>query len=183
MNRIDALHEILLSMITQNGDCKKVDYRIYSYYKTKQINLSNRDLTLGLRIIKNELTLLLDKYDFTLHIVGDSDKKEQITYTFSTVADRNDKLFIKFDDSSFQSCLETLKEIIKVKFKDGEDICLFKITDIPKMVNRVKELLHDDKKREEIARRGYEKAVRKHTWDVRAKQLVEFVEKELKNRQ
>ena len=74
-------------------------------------------------------------------------------------------------------CLSDETEILREQFNDGEDICIFKATDIPAMVGRVKELLQNDEKRMEIARKGYEKAVNEHTWDVRAKQLVELVEK------
>lgn len=46
------------------------------------------------------------------------------------------------------------------------------------MPEQMKELLADEAKREQIAQRGYEKALRWHTWHQRAEMILEWIEKD-----
>lgn len=65
---------------------------------------------------------------------------------------------------------------IEDNFTDGEDIVLFdpaKSQEIPSIIHAI---LDDDKRASDIARRGYEKAIRSHTWKNRALDVMEIVD-------
>lgn len=65
--------------------------------------------------------------------------------------------------------------ILREDFIDSEDIILFDLQQIDLLPSRIKELLADDNRLRQIAINGYEKAVKKHLWLHRAKQLLECV--------
>lgn len=63
-------------------------------------------------------------------------------------------------------------EYLEKEFTDGEDIVFYDIKNLSGMVNKVKYLLAHDDEAEQIALRGYEKASEKHTWKIRAEQII-----------
>ena len=72
-------------------------------------------------------------------------------------------------------CLTDETTYLKEHFEDDIDIEMFRLdtlNQIPKKINR---LLSDDAFRRRIAENGKKRALLEHTWDVRAKQLVELV--------
>lgn len=69
-------------------------------------------------------------------------------------------------------------DYLKAHFTDGEDMVLFDLERIEELPERIKELLADDAKRELMAERAREAAQREHTWQMRAKEFLELVERE-----
>ncbi|MBR1930109.1 MAG: glycosyltransferase family 1 protein [Lachnospiraceae bacterium] len=72
-------------------------------------------------------------------------------------------------------CLSDETTYLKEHFKDGEDIMLFSLTDVGRIPQMIRMLLGDEQRREEIARSAYDIAMREHTWEVRASQLIELI--------
>lgn len=63
--------------------------------------------------------------------------------------------------------------------ENWKDIVLYRLEEIDKIPDLIQELLRNEERRKEIAKSGYEKAMREFSWDVRARQLVELAEKML----
>ena len=63
--------------------------------------------------------------------------------------------------------------------ENWKDIVLYRLEEIDKIPDLIQELLRNEERRKEIAKSGYEKAMRDLSWDVRARQLVELAEKML----
>jgi glycosyltransferase involved in cell wall biosynthesis len=70
---------------------------------------------------------------------------------------------------------------VRENFTDEEDMVIFPLHDLdetdgtPECVKRIKDILSDDERRERIAAAGHKKAMESHTWDVRARQLLELL--------
>lgn len=62
-------------------------------------------------------------------------------------------------------------------FTDGEDIVLFDLERIEQLPGKIKQLLSDGQKLEEISEAGYKKAREYHTWNARAEQFLGLVDK------
>lgn len=69
-------------------------------------------------------------------------------------------------------CLSDETIYLTEHFTDGEDIVLYKRTDLDELPKKIKYLLEHDDKREEIARNGQEKAKKEHNWRKRAEDLL-----------
>lgn len=72
-------------------------------------------------------------------------------------------------------CLSDETVYLREHFTDGEDIALFKRTELDKLPDKIRYLLEHEEERESIAAAGYEKAIREHTWRVRTEQLLELL--------
>lgn len=72
-------------------------------------------------------------------------------------------------------CLSDETVYLRDYFIDGEDIVLFKRTELDELPAKIQYLLKHDEERERIATAGYEKALREHTWRKRAEQLLELL--------
>jgi len=66
-------------------------------------------------------------------------------------------------------------DYLKEHFTDGEDIVLFKRSELDELPRKIRYLLEHDDIREQIAIAGCEKAMREHTWRRRAEQLLEML--------
>ena len=70
---------------------------------------------------------------------------------------------------------------VRENFTDEEDMVIFPLQDLddtdgtPECVKRIKDILSDDDRREKIAAAGHKKAMEFHTWDVRARQLLDMI--------
>ena len=73
-------------------------------------------------------------------------------------------------------CLSDETKYLREHFNDGKDIALFKRSELAELPLKIRYLLEHDEEREQIARAGYEKALREHTWRVRAEQLVDLLQ-------
>ena len=61
---------------------------------------------------------------------------------------------------------------MREEFNDSE-LIMFKLNDIDYMVNRIKTVLSNPDDAQAIADNGYAKALTKHSWEVRARELDE----------
>ena len=73
-------------------------------------------------------------------------------------------------------CLSDETVYLREHFTDGEDIVLFKRTELDELPGKIRYLLEHDEERERIAAAGCEKAIKEHTWRVRAEQLLELLD-------
>lgn len=67
---------------------------------------------------------------------------------------------------------------LEKNFVDGEELLLFDLAHLDELPGRIKELLAEEQKRSRIAQRGYEKALRQHTWHQRAEKILEWIEED-----
>lgn len=74
-------------------------------------------------------------------------------------------------------CLSDETTYLREHFTDGEDVVLFKRTEPDALPEKIRYLLEHDEKREEIAAAGYKKALNEHTWNKRAQQILELLDK------
>lgn len=65
---------------------------------------------------------------------------------------------------------------LEEEFIDGEDIILFRLTQISSLPNRIRKLLAAPEQLQKIAENGYKKAMKKHLWIHRAKQLLNIID-------
>ena len=72
-------------------------------------------------------------------------------------------------------CLSDETEYLKEYFTDGEDIVLFKRSELDELPQKIRYLLAHDEKREQIAAAGQKKAMKEHTWRKRTEQLLEML--------
>lgn len=72
-------------------------------------------------------------------------------------------------------CLSDETVYLREYFTDGEDIVLFERTNLDELPRKIKYLLEHDEERERIAEAGRKKALKEHTWRVRAEQLLEIL--------
>ena len=73
-------------------------------------------------------------------------------------------------------CLSETTSYLREHMVDGEDIRCFHLTQLDQLPAIITQLLEDDKAREKIASNAYRKTMSEHTWNIRAKQLVELAE-------
>ncbi len=73
-------------------------------------------------------------------------------------------------------CLSDETVYLKEHFTDGEDIVLFKRSELDELPQKIRYLLEYDDIREQIAIAGHEKAMGEHTWRRRAEQLLDMLE-------
>ncbi len=72
-------------------------------------------------------------------------------------------------------CLSDETVYLKEHFTDGEDIVLFKRSELDDLPQKIQYLLEHDAERESIAWAGRKKALQEHTWRKRAEQLLEML--------
>ena len=64
---------------------------------------------------------------------------------------------------------------LEEQYIDGEEMILFDLKDMDNLADRIKALLRDDEKRQAIADRAYERAVKEDTWKCRAESLLRYI--------
>ncbi len=72
-------------------------------------------------------------------------------------------------------CLTHDFPIMHEEFSDGENVILYTDSDIPLLADRIKELLNSPEQAEQIARRGQEIALSRHTWAKNAEAILKIV--------
>ena len=65
---------------------------------------------------------------------------------------------------------------LEEQYKDGEELILFDLMDLSRLPDQIRTLLQDDKRREEIAERAYQRAIAEDTWDQRAALFLMYCE-------
>ena len=63
-------------------------------------------------------------------------------------------------------------------FVNNEDLLIFELHNVKDLPGRIKALLLDEKKRAQIAERGYRKAAEQHAWHRRAEELLALIEED-----
>lgn len=66
-------------------------------------------------------------------------------------------------------------------FKNGKDIAMFKYSELPVLNDTINEYLSNAQIRNEIVEKGRKKVMQHHTWDARAKQLIQELDPLLEN--
>lgn len=72
-------------------------------------------------------------------------------------------------------CLSDETSYLKEHFVEGQQIVTFRLSELEELPNKIEMILRDDNWRR-IARGGYEMAANEHTWEHRAKQLLDMME-------
>lgn len=67
---------------------------------------------------------------------------------------------------------------LEKEFVNEEELVMFDLAHLRELPKQVKGLLSDEGKRSGIAQKGYEKALRHHTWHQRAEKLLEWIEED-----
>lgn len=81
----------------------------------------------------------------------------------------NSMLYRSIVVSDRSTCLEE-------QYQDGEELILFDLTEIELLPGRIRVLLQDEKQRESMAERAYQRAIAEDTWDQRAELLLMYCE-------
>lgn len=76
-------------------------------------------------------------------------------------------------------CLSDETTYLRNNFTDGEDIVLFGLDELEQLPCIINNLLSNDKKRKDIGLNGRKKAVKYHTWDVRAREIVKMLNEDI----
>ena len=71
-------------------------------------------------------------------------------------------------------------DYLRKAFSNGECV-RFALSDIMKLPGIVGEVLSDDKARKELSERGYESAVKDHTWEQRSIIILDEIKKHTKD--
>lgn len=72
-------------------------------------------------------------------------------------------------------CVSDKSRYLCGELSDGAGVCYYNLEKIEELPFIVKELLRNEAERKEIVRRGMEKVQEKHTWEARAKQILEWL--------
>ena len=74
-------------------------------------------------------------------------------------------------------CVSDRSKYLCEELKDTEGVCYYDLKKIEELPKMVQELLQDEEKRQIILENGIEKVRESHTWENRARQLAEWIEK------
>lgn len=66
-------------------------------------------------------------------------------------------------------------DYLEKNFENGNELLIFDLRELKSLPDRIKALLLDEPRREQIAEAGYRKAVESHTWHQRAKELLALI--------
>ena len=73
-------------------------------------------------------------------------------------------------------CVTNEYDLLNNFFEDGKEIVTFPLNHIESLPEIVKDLLDNPQKAEKIANAGYQKSLKKHTWQRRGEQIVKWLE-------
>lgn len=73
-------------------------------------------------------------------------------------------------------CVSDESRYLREELAEGEGLCYYDLSQLEELPKLVKSLLADEKRREEILLQGKKKVLEKHTWEVRAKQILTWIE-------
>lgn len=73
-------------------------------------------------------------------------------------------------------CLSDETVFLREQIRDGEEILLFRLSQLEEIPGMLDTVLGNEEKRREISGKGYEKALREFTWEARARELVVMAE-------
>ncbi len=67
---------------------------------------------------------------------------------------------------------------LEENFENGRELLMFDLGHLEELPGQIKELLSNEEKRAQIAECAYRKALKYHTWDARAKTLLQWIEED-----
>lgn len=67
---------------------------------------------------------------------------------------------------------------LEENFENGRELLMFDLGHLEELPGQIKELLSNEEKRVQMAECAYQKALKYHTWDARAKTLLQWIEKD-----
>lgn len=73
-------------------------------------------------------------------------------------------------------CMTNKHKILETLFEDGKEVVTYSIEKPETLPNIIKDLLQNPEKMQEIADAGYQKAIKKHTWEKRGEQIIKWME-------
>lgn len=73
-------------------------------------------------------------------------------------------------------CVSDTSRYLCEELKEGEGICYYELGGLEELPDKVKDLLQDEKKMQDIVAQGRAKVLDKHTWAKRAGQVAEWIE-------
>ncbi|MCI5874601.1 MAG: glycosyltransferase [Clostridiales bacterium] len=74
-------------------------------------------------------------------------------------------------------CVSDTSKYLCEELKEGEGVCYYELEDIEELPDKVKDLLQNEKKMQDIVARGRVKVLDVHTWEKRAEQVAEWFER------
>ena len=74
-------------------------------------------------------------------------------------------------------CVSDTSKYLCEELKEGEGVCYYELEDIEELPDKVKDLLQNEKKMQDIVARGRAKVLDVHTWEKRAEQVAEWFER------
>ena len=73
-------------------------------------------------------------------------------------------------------CVSDKSKYLCEELQDGEGICYYELEKIENLPHIVKDLLQNEKKMQDIVEKGFGKVRENHSWDIRAKQIINWIE-------
>ena len=74
-------------------------------------------------------------------------------------------------------CVSDKSKYLCEELKDGEGVCYYDLEKLKELPDIIWDLLKSEDKMQDIVEKGKEKVRKYHTWDVRARQITEWIEK------
>ena len=74
-------------------------------------------------------------------------------------------------------CLSDETVYLRQNFAEDEELVLYSLDKLEELPGRIDKLSQDESYRNHISQRAYEKAAREHTWEQRARQLLELLDR------
>ncbi|MBQ8279046.1 MAG: glycosyltransferase family 1 protein [Roseburia sp.] len=73
-------------------------------------------------------------------------------------------------------CVSDTSKYLCEELQDGEGVCYYNLDNLEKLPYIVQDLLRNENKMQDIVAKGIGKVREKHTWDARARQIVNWIE-------
>ena len=73
-------------------------------------------------------------------------------------------------------CVSDRSKYLCEELQEGEGICYYDLTELMQLPYIVQDLLQNENKMQDIVSKGIEKVRKNHTWDTRAKQIINWIE-------
>lgn len=73
-------------------------------------------------------------------------------------------------------CLSDTSKYLCEELEEGEGVCYYQLQHLEELPDKMKDLLHDKKRVQDITAKGRVKVLEKHTWKKRAEQIVQWFE-------
>lgn len=164
-------------------DLKETYFILMSYYRERIIrNLLKDGITIHVFGDSWRTSELSQSEYLVIHPETDASETGQIyaesEMTLNVMAWHKDGMTERIADAMQNGAVvvSDRSTYLEEAFEDGTDIILFDLEQIDVLSKRIKELQRDSKRRELIAKRGQERALKEHTWRCRAERLEELIQ-------